>query len=60
MVRLYAGLAETGRRYTTGVRHWLFVAAAYALVLGVLLAYWWGVERGIRTMERTTGTGARR
>jgi hypothetical protein len=28
--------------------HWTFVAAAYALVFGVLLVYWRRVERGIQ------------
>ncbi|HEY7138463.1 MAG TPA: hypothetical protein VIE44_00010 [Methylomirabilota bacterium] len=32
--------------------HWSFVLAAYVLVFGVLLAYWWRVESGIRTLER--------
>jgi hypothetical protein len=32
--------------------HWAFVLAAYVLVFGVLLAYWWRVESGIRTLER--------
>jgi hypothetical protein len=27
------------------------VLAAYALVFGVLLVYWWRVESGIRTLE---------
>jgi hypothetical protein len=31
--------------------HWRFVLAAYALVFGVLLVYWWRVESGIRTLE---------
>jgi hypothetical protein len=31
--------------------HWTFVLAAYALVFGVLLTYWWRVESGIRTLE---------
>jgi hypothetical protein len=31
--------------------HWPFVIAAYGLVLGVLLGYWWRVERGIRALE---------
>jgi len=34
------------------MRHWPFVLAAYVLVFGVLLAYWWRVERGIRAFER--------
>jgi HAMP domain-containing protein len=34
--------------------HWGFVLAAYALVLAVLLGYWYGVERGIRALERAT------
>jgi hypothetical protein len=34
------------------MQHWPFVAAAYGLVFGVLLAYWWRVERGIREVER--------
>jgi HAMP domain-containing protein len=32
--------------------HWTFVLAAYVLVFGVLLAYWWRVESGIRALER--------
>jgi hypothetical protein len=32
--------------------HWPFVAGAYVLVFGVLLAYWWRVEHGIRALER--------
>jgi hypothetical protein len=32
--------------------HWAFVLAAYALVFGVLLAYWCRVESAIRTVER--------
>jgi hypothetical protein len=32
--------------------HWPFVVAAYALVFGVLLTYWWRVEHGIRMLER--------
>jgi hypothetical protein len=31
--------------------HWIFVLAAYALVFGVLVLYWWRVESGIRTLE---------
>ena len=31
--------------------HWTFVLAAYALVFGVLLIYWWRVESGIRRLE---------
>jgi hypothetical protein len=34
------------------MQHWPFVLAAYGLVFGVLLAYWWRVERGIRELER--------
>ena len=30
---------------------WTFVLAAYVLVFGVLLVYWWRVESGIRTLE---------
>jgi hypothetical protein len=30
------------------VSHWSFVVGAYALTYGVLLVYWWRVERGIR------------
>jgi hypothetical protein len=43
--------------------HWGFVVAAYALVFGVLLVYWWRVESAIRTLERGRGShhaGARR
>jgi hypothetical protein len=36
--------------------HWSFVLAAYALVFGVLLAYWWRVESGIRALERRGDT----
>ena len=36
------------------MQHWPFVLAAYALVFGVLLAYWWRVECGIRELERGT------
>jgi hypothetical protein len=32
--------------------HWPFVAGAYVLVFGVLLGYWWRVERGIRALTR--------
>lgn len=32
--------------------YWPFVLGAYVLVFGVLLAYWWRVERGIRAIER--------
>jgi hypothetical protein len=32
--------------------HWGFVLAAYALVFGVLVVYWWRVESAIRTIER--------
>jgi hypothetical protein len=32
--------------------HWPFVASAYVLVFGVLLVYWWRVERGIRALTR--------
>jgi HAMP domain-containing protein len=32
--------------------HWIYVLAAYALVFGVLLVYWWRVESAIRTLER--------
>lgn len=42
--------------------HWGFVLAAYSLVFGVLLAYWWRVESGIRALERgeqTRRAGAR-
>jgi hypothetical protein len=35
--------------------HWLFLLGAYVLVFGVLLAYWWRVERGIRALERGMG-----
>ena len=35
--------------------HWPFVLAAYGLVFGVLLTYWWRVERGIRELERGMG-----
>ena len=31
--------------------HWTFVLAAYVLVFGVLLVYWWRVESGIRMLE---------
>jgi hypothetical protein len=31
--------------------HWPFVIAAYGLVFGVLLGYWWRVERGIRALH---------
>jgi HAMP domain-containing protein len=34
------------------MQHWPFVLAAYGLVFGVLLAYWWRVERGIGELER--------
>jgi hypothetical protein len=34
------------------MNHWPFVAGAYVLVFGVLLAYWWRVERGIRALTR--------
>jgi hypothetical protein len=40
--------------------HAAFVLAAYALVFGVLLAYWQRVERGIRALEREAGGGAGR
>jgi hypothetical protein len=33
---------------------WGFVLLAYALVVTVLLAYWYRVERGIRALERGT------
>jgi len=33
--------------------HWSFVAAAYALVFGVLLVYWRRVERGIQAHRDT-------
>lgn len=36
--------------------HWPFVAGAYALVFGVLLAYWWRVERGIHAATRHGGS----
>jgi hypothetical protein len=32
--------------------HWGYVLAAYTLVFGVLLVYWWRVESAIRTLER--------
>jgi hypothetical protein len=32
------------------VSHWPFVAGAYVLVYGVLLIYWWRVERGVRAL----------
>jgi hypothetical protein len=32
------------------MKHWPFVAGAYVLVFGVLLAYWWRVEHGIRAL----------
>jgi hypothetical protein len=42
--------------------HWPFVAGAYGLVFGVLLVYWWRVERGIRAhargAERPSGGGS--
>jgi hypothetical protein len=34
------------------MQHSPFVLAAYGLVFGVLLAYWWRVEGGIRKLER--------
>jgi hypothetical protein len=37
--------------------HWSFVAAAYALVFGVLLVYWRRVERGIQTLARPADPG---
>ena len=42
--RVYYGRWLTGRSSL----------AAYGLVFGVLLAYWWRVERGIRALERAT------
>jgi hypothetical protein len=33
---------------------WGFVVLAYALVLAVLLTYWYRVERGIRALEHGT------
>jgi hypothetical protein len=35
------------------MNHWSFVAAAYALVFGVLLVYWRRVERGIQAHRRS-------
>jgi hypothetical protein len=32
--------------------NWPFVLAAYTLVFGVLVAYWWRVECRIRVLER--------
>jgi hypothetical protein len=34
------------------MNHWTFVLAAYVLVFGILAAYWWRVESGIRALER--------
>jgi hypothetical protein len=31
--------------------NWGFVLAAYALAAGILLGYWWRVERGLRALE---------
>jgi hypothetical protein len=31
--------------------NWGFVLAAYVLTAGVLLGYWWRVERSIRALE---------
>ena len=39
-------------RILRSMSHWSFVLGAYALVFGTLFAYWWRVERGIRTLER--------
>jgi hypothetical protein len=38
--------------------HWPFVAGAYALVFGVLLVYWWRVERGIRALSHRAEPGS--
>jgi hypothetical protein len=32
--------------------HWSFVLGAYAIAAGILLGYWWRVERRIRAIER--------
>jgi hypothetical protein len=37
--------------------NWAFVLAAYALTAGVLLGYWWRVERGIRGLETRARRG---
>ena len=52
MFSIVRGPALGGRGYTTLVGHWTFVLGAYVLVFGVLLAYWWRVESGIRALER--------
>jgi hypothetical protein len=31
--------------------NWGFVLAAYGFAAGVLLGYWWRVERGVRALE---------
>jgi len=42
------------------MNHWPFVAAAYALVFGVLFVYWRRVERGIQEQLRAqTGPAVR-
>ena len=56
MLRLYAGRARRAAGILPAMNHWTFVLAAYALVFGVLAAYWWRVESGIRALERGAET----
>jgi len=55
--RLYAGPHHRGAGILRQMDHWSFVAAAYALVFGVLLVYWRRVERGIQTLTRPADPG---
>ena len=56
MLRLYAGRAWRAAGILPAMNHWTFVLAAYALVFGVLAAYWWHVESGIRALQRGAET----
>jgi hypothetical protein len=57
MIRLYAGGGRGAAGILPAMNHWAFVLAAYVLAFGVLAAYWWRVESGIRALERRVEPG---